>query len=95
MSPDNTTHFLQDGPINTEEVVIGRIPLRIFADIVKNVKNRLPKACSFLAPFKTLKGEYQVLAIVNKEELLFTTPALLKFTSADIEELHSVLLDKC
>ena len=70
-------------------------PRLIFSDILINLKKSLPSVCTFLASFKTVKGEYQVKAVIKKETYHFSTPENLDFTQADINELHAQLLKIC
>lgn len=74
---------------------LSQIPFLVFADIVRDIKKKLPKTCSFLSPLKTTKGILQVRAVIGNNEYRFTVPAALNFTDADIRKLQSSLLEKC
>lgn len=67
----------------------------LFGLRMKELKSELPSQVSFLAPYKTYKGEYRVKVVINKEEYQFTVPEDLNFTNADIEELRVGILAKC
>lgn len=67
----------------------------LFGFRMKALKAELPSQVSFLAPYKTHKGEYRIKAIVNGDEYQFTAPEDLNFTNADIEELRMGILAKC
>jgi hypothetical protein len=61
---------------------------------MKQLKSELPKSCTYLAPYKTHKGELYVRVIVNKQESLFTIPDSFVFKKADLDELKSQILKK-
>lgn len=72
-----------------------RIPHLRFAGVIKDIKARLPRTCTFLSPIKTIKGELQVRAVINNSEYRFLTPENLDFSKADIKRLENLLLEKC
>lgn len=78
-----------------EEEIPSIYALSIFADIIKDIKKSLPRTCTFLSPLKTREGEYQILSIINKIEYRLTVPSTLKFTQGDINEIESILSEKC
>lgn len=67
----------------------------ILRDILKDVKKRLPSACTFLTSIKRASGEIHIRAIINKDTYTLRTPDNLNFTDAHIKEVYSSLLEKC
>jgi len=68
---------------------------RIFGQIVKDLKKRLPSNCSLLSKYRRVSGEHQIRAIINKTEIIYTVPQNLEFHKAHINELFNQLSEKC
>jgi hypothetical protein len=75
-------------------------PRVFFRLAIIDVKKSLPKTCTFLAPYKTRKGEYYVKAIVKRKgkdvvEKFYSVPPNFVYTTADKERLKEQVLLHC
>ncbi len=66
----------------------------VFRRNLTALKKVLPKACTYLSPYKTSNGDFVIKAIVNGNDYYFSTPENLVFTKADISELQRAILEK-
>lgn len=70
-------------------------PRMILAAVTKDLKNQLPKSCTFLAPYKKTDGSFILRAKISGESYDVSLPDGLEFNPTNINYMFEQLNAVC